>query len=75
MVPGVISGNILGEATSPSGNNFNDATRGIGVHAKRGAVGHLRRIPRFAECPAINGARENVCVPISASGKSRSSVP
>jgi hypothetical protein len=29
MVPVVIAGNILGEATPPSGNIFNDAMRGI----------------------------------------------
>jgi hypothetical protein len=28
MVPVVIAGNILGEATTPSGNIFNEATRG-----------------------------------------------
>jgi len=28
MVPVTIAGNISGEATTPSGNTFNDATRG-----------------------------------------------
>jgi hypothetical protein len=31
MVPVAIAGNISGEATTPSGNIFNEATRGVGA--------------------------------------------
>jgi len=35
MVPAAVAGNILGEATTPSGNIFNEAMRGT-VRGKRG---------------------------------------
>jgi hypothetical protein len=47
MVPVAIAGNISGEATTPSGNIFNEATRGTArCHAGKQSSHHLSRMRR-----------------------------
>ena len=41
MVPVAVAGNISGEATTPSGNIFNEAMRGL-----LGGPNHLLPLPR-----------------------------
>jgi hypothetical protein len=47
MVPVAVAGNILGEATTPSGNIFNEAMRGGEFGVAAGVI-HPFRFRRYA---------------------------